>query len=73
MMVTKYNNKSIALELFTNALYEGEGFYCAQVWGKSVDFSPQRINRLLGLLVPDVYDVERRRMLMSKTASAQFY
>jgi len=61
-MVTKYSNKFITLEFFTNAMYEKEGVYFSIVQGKRVDYSPRRINSLLGLPVLEVCDVERRRI-----------
>lgn len=61
-MVTKSSNKSIALEFFANAVSEKEGSYVTHVRGKYIDFSPTRINRVLGLPVPDNCDVERKRL-----------
>ena len=43
-------------------MYEKEGVYFSIVQGKRVDYSPRRINSLLGLPVLEVCDVERRRI-----------
>jgi hypothetical protein len=61
-MVTKTSNKSIAMEFFANAVCEKAGSYVSRVRGKVIDFSPRAINRILGLPVPAVCDVERRRL-----------
>ncbi|RHN65959.1 hypothetical protein MtrunA17_Chr3g0085601 [Medicago truncatula] len=50
------------MEFFANAVSEKEGSYESRVRGKLVDFSPQNINRILGIPVPPVCDVERRRL-----------
>jgi len=61
-MVGKTSNKSIAMEFFANAVSEREGSYVSRVRGKRIDFSPTRIDRVLGLPTPAVCDVERRRL-----------
>jgi hypothetical protein len=60
-MVTKFSNKSISLEFFANAVSEREGSYVTHVRGKYIDFSATKINRVLGLPVPESCDVERKR------------
>jgi len=60
-MVTKTSNKSISLEFFANAYVELKKNYCAIVRGKEVSYASREINRLLGLPVPEVCDVERGR------------
>jgi hypothetical protein len=60
--VSKTSNKSIAMEFFANAVCEKAGSYVSTVQGKRIDFSPHEINRVLGLPVPAVCDVERRRI-----------
>jgi len=60
-MVTKTSNKSIALEFFANAYVEPKKNYFAIVRGKEVSYASRDINRMLGLPVPEVCDVERRR------------
>jgi hypothetical protein len=61
-MVSKTSNKSIAMEFFVNAICEKAGSYVSKVRGKTIDFSPRAINIALGLPVPAVCDVERRRV-----------
>jgi hypothetical protein len=61
-MVSKTSNKSIAMEFFANAVCEKAGSYVSKVRGKRIKFSPHEINRVLGLAVPEVCDVERRRL-----------
>ena len=50
------------MEFFANAVSEKQGRYETCVRGKTIDFSPEKINQILGLPVPDVCDVERRRL-----------
>jgi len=61
-MVDKSSNKSITMEFFANAVSEKEGSYVTNVRGKRIDFSPSKINGILGLPVPEVCDVKRRRL-----------
>jgi len=62
VMVEKTSKKSIAMEFFTNVVSARAGSYESYVRGKRIDFSSNMINRLLGLPVPEVCDVERRRL-----------
>jgi len=50
-MVEKTSNKSIAMELFANAVSARAGSYESYVRGKRIDFSSNRNNKLLGLPV----------------------
>jgi len=52
-MVEKASNKSIALEFFANAVSMNQGSYTSRVRGKRIDFSPGRINQVLGLQFPN--------------------
>jgi hypothetical protein len=60
--VDKSSNKSITLEFFANVVSEKERSYQTRVRGKRIDFSPYKINQTLGLPIPEVCDVERRRL-----------
>jgi len=60
-MGKKTSNKLIALEFFANAYVEPKNHYFAIVRGKEVSYASRDINRIVGLPVPEVFDVERRR------------
>jgi len=58
-MVVKERNRIIALDFFANAY--GKEDDVAFVRGKKVDYSPNAINRFLGLKAPRQCHVEWRR------------
>jgi hypothetical protein len=57
-MVPEENNKSVVLEFYSNARFT-ETKYQSYVRGKVIDFSPDTINNLLGLVAPEECDVRR--------------
>ena len=57
-MVRDTNNKSVIMEFFANARFS-EVRYKAYIRGKTIDYSPDAINRLLGLTAPEECEVQR--------------
>jgi hypothetical protein len=51
-MVPEENNKSMVMEFYSNARFT-ETKYQSYVKGKVIDFSPDAINNLLGLIAPE--------------------
>jgi len=51
-MVQDSNNKSVIMEFYANARYS-ETKYQANIRGKTIDYSPDAINHLLGLTPPE--------------------
>jgi len=57
-MVHDSNNKSVIMEFYTNACFSGTK-YKAYIQGKTVDYSPDAINQLIGLTPPEECEVEK--------------
>ena len=57
-MVPEENNKSVVMEFYSNARFT-ETKYQSYVRGKVIDFSPDTINNLLGLVAPEECAVRR--------------
>jgi hypothetical protein len=57
-MVPEENNKSVVMEFYSNARFS-ERKYQDYVRGKTIDFSPDAINNLLGLTAPEECAVKR--------------
>jgi hypothetical protein len=55
-MVPEENNKSVVMEFYSNAHFV-ETKYQAYVRGKTIDYSPDAINNLLGLTAPEECEV----------------
>ncbi len=57
-MVQDSNNKSVIMEFYANARYS-ETKYQAYIRGKTIDYSPDAINHLLGLTPPEECEVKK--------------
>jgi len=69
-MVQDSNNKSVIMKFYANARYS-ETKYQAYIRGKTVYYSPDAINHLLGLTPPEECEVQKltrelKEMIQSK-------
>jgi len=55
-MIFEQANKTLALEFYANARFMGMN-YVSYVWGKEIDYSPEKINNLLQIIPPEECDV----------------
>lgn len=58
-MIFEQANKTVGVEFYSNARFMGRK-YVSYVRGKEIDYSPERINRLLEIVPPEECEVKKR-------------